>query len=112
MIKQLSQTTADPMAYMDGTTEPQVQPQQFNATAPETQFDEAGNVIQSDPTAADELYADPTASTAPAAELTVPTEQVAPQGGTTITLNGQPISGGPASAEVAGEVANDPRGTI
>lgn len=113
MIKQLSQTTADPMAYMDGSTEPQVQTPQFNSAAPETQFDEAGNVIQSDQAAADELYADPTASTAPAAEPTVPPEQVAaPQGGgTTITLNGRPVSG-PSSPEVAGEVANDPRGTM
>jgi hypothetical protein len=49
----------------------------------------------------------------PVFQQAIPAEQdAAPQGGgTTITLNGQPLSG-PASPEVAGEVANSPDGSF
>lgn len=119
MIKQMSSTTANPDQYMDGTTQTPTPTPQFNAGAPQSQFDENGNVIQSDDAAANELYGNPTASTAPAAP-TVPPENVAPQPSSTgeqptstISLNGQPLpaSGVSSSPEAAGEQANDPSRT-
>lgn len=101
MTRQMSATTADPAAYMDGVP---------TAMAGNQLVDDGqGNMVpagevppEAQPAPEEQPVIDPAAT-----PQTAPTQQAA--GGAQVVINGQPLTADP---ETAGNIANDPEGQI